>query len=160
MTSHWEYWNFNVKNATSRSVNSQLKLLVHYMHKNILAVEIPKFVWIPNILKSVFVVPKLYWWTALGCLIIRGMLFPDKSTGVFYPWVSNTLGITYSWMNAISTTHRCFKIFSWENMCENKHTKARKYRRNKLAGGKIVINRRKSLISIDYLNLLHCPCIC
>ena len=53
------------------------------MHKNILAVGVPKFVWIPNILKSVFIVPKLYWWTALGCLIIRGMSFPDENTGVF-----------------------------------------------------------------------------
>ena len=48
-----------------------------------MAVETPKFVWVLNILKSVFVVPKLYWWTALGCLIIRGMLFPDENTDVF-----------------------------------------------------------------------------
>ena len=41
------------------------------------------FVWITNILKSVYVVSKLYWWTALGCLITRGMLFQDKNIGVF-----------------------------------------------------------------------------
>ena len=34
-------WEFH---STSYSINSQLKLQVHYLHKNILAVEIPKFV--------------------------------------------------------------------------------------------------------------------
>ena len=38
-------------------------------------------------------------------------------------------------------------------MCKNKHIKARKYRRKQLASGKIVISRRKSLISIVYLSL-------
>ena len=66
------------------------------------------------------------------------------------------LGMFYSCMNAISTAHRYFKIFPWENMCENKHTKARKYRRKQLGNGKTVISRRKSLISIVYLNLLPC----
>ena len=48
-----------------------------------MAVEILKFVWIPNILKSMFIIPKLYWWTALCRLIIRGMFFPDENMGAF-----------------------------------------------------------------------------
>ena len=60
-------------------------------------------------------------------------------------------------IGAICTTQRYLKMFSWENMCKNKHAKARKYRRKQVAGGKIVINRRKSLIYIVYTNLFPCP---
>ena len=45
-------------------------------------------------------------------------------------------------------------------MCDNKHIKARKYRRKQVAGDKIGINKRKSLIYIVYTNLFPCPHIC